>query len=236
MAACDINTGAEAWQVGPIPLAQGGNPAVSLSRNTIFWPEGDGAVWATDVTTGHVKWTAHGGFCVKGATAVASSMAVDETRGWVLGAADTGRIFVLNTDTGEVVKETYLGVPSWQPGDGQPDAGFYFPGYSAIALVPAQGILYISGTDYDRAWQGSLKRGREKLFCYDYASNPTTLTLLWEYQFLGPEVYPNTPEYIVKGHDPYQVAGYSLSSPALVDGHVYYGSWNGHVYCFGNPY
>ena len=237
MAACDITTGAKAWQVGPIPLAQGGNPAISLSRNTIFYPEGDGAVWAVDINTGHVKWTAYGGFCVKGATAVASSMAVDESRGWVLGAADTGRLFVLDMDTGKLIKETYLGVPTWQPGDGQPDSGFYFPGYSAMAIVPAQGVFYISGTDYDRAWQGS-KKGREKLFCYDYASNSTTLPLLWNYQFLGPEwnPAPANPEYIVKGHDPYQVAGYSLGSPALADGHVYYGSHNGHVYCFGDPY
>jgi len=242
MAACDIDSGAEAWHVGPTPLAQGGNPAISIPRNTIFWPEGDGAVWAIDITTGHVKWTAYGGFCVMGATAVASSMAVDEERGWVLGAADTGRLFVLDMDTGALVKEAYLGVPSWQPGNEQPASGFYFPGYSAMALVPAQGIFYISGTDYDRAWKGSNSRGREKLFCYDYASNSTTLTKLWEYQFLGPEWYPppgtanRNPELIVKGHDPYQVAGYSLSSPALADGHVYYTSWNGHVYCFGDPY
>ena len=147
-------------------------------------------------------------------------------------------MFVLDMDTGVLVKEAYLGMPSWQPGNEQPVSGFYFPGYSAMALVPAQGIFYISGTDYDRAWKGQTTRGREKLFCYDYASNSTTLTQLWEYQFLGPEWYSaeNNPEYIVKGHDPYQVAGYSLSSPALVDGHVYYGSWNGHVYCFGDPY
>jgi len=242
MAACDIDSGAEAWHVGPTPLAQGGNPAISIPRNTIFWPEGDGNVYATDITTGHVKWAFHGGFCVMGATAVASSMAVDEERGWVLGAADTGRLFVLDMDTGALVKEAYLGVPSWQPGNEQPASGFYFPGYSAMALVPAQGIFYISGTDYDRAWKGSNSRGREKLFCYDYASNSTTLTKLWEYQFLGPEWYPppgtanRNPELIVKGHDPYQVAGYSLSSPALADGHVYYTSWNGHVYCFGDPY
>jgi len=237
-AACDINTGAKQWKLGPIPLAQGGNPAVSLSRNTIFWPEGDGNVYATDITTGHVKWAFHGGFCVMGATAVASSMAVDEERGWVLGAADTGRLFVLDMDTGVLIKEAYLGMPSWQPGNEEPVSGFYFPGYSAIALVPEQGILYISGTDYARAWKGRSSRGREKLFCYDYASSGNTLPLLWQYQFLGPEWYPSpaNPEYIVTGHDPYQVAGYSLSSPALADGHVYYTSWNGHVYCFGDPY
>ena len=54
--------------------------------------------------------------------------------------------------------------------------------------------------------------------------------------FSGPEYPPPNNEYLVKGHDPYQVAGYSLSSPALADGHVYYGSWNGHVYCFGDSY
>ena len=235
MAACDVNTGAKQWHVGPIPLAQGGNPAISLPRNTIYYPEGDGAVWALDLTTGKVKWQYHGGFCVKGATGVASSMAIDEARGWVLGAADTGHLFVLDMDTGRMIRETYMGVPSWQPGDGEPASGFYFPGYSAIALVPSQGIFYISGTDYDRAWKGQNNKGREKLFCYDYVSGGGTLPQLWEYQFFGTGTPPNN-EYLVKGHDPYQVAGYSLSSPALADGHVYYGSWNGHVYCFGAPY
>lgn len=100
-----------------------------------------------------------------------------------------------------------------------------------IAIVPSQGILYISGIDYDRAWQGQ-RKGREKLFCYDYGSPGNTTTELWNYQFFS----DTGSEYIVKGHDPYQVAGYSLSSPALADGHVYYGSWNGHIYCFGDPY
>ena len=185
MAACDVNTGAQQWQVGPIPLAQGGNPAISIPRNTIFYPEGDGAVWAVDITTGQVKWNYHGGFCVKGATGVASSMAIDEARGWVLGASDTGHLFVLDMDTGHVVRETYMGVPLWQPGDGEPVSGFYFPGYSAIALVPSQGIFYIGGTDYARAWQGSSRKGREKLFCYDYVSGGSTITQVWEYQFLG---------------------------------------------------
>jgi outer membrane protein assembly factor BamB len=232
MAACDINTGAKQWHVGPIPLAQGGNPAISIPRNMIFWPEGDGGVWATDLTTGQVKWNYHGGFCVKGATGVASSMAIDEGRGWVLGASDTGHLFVLDMNTGKLIRETYLGVPGWQPSNGQPMSGFYFPGYSAIALVPSQGILYISGTDFDKAWQGQFVKGREKLFCFDYASSGQTLTQLWDYQFFGAD----GTEFIVKGHDPYQVAGYSLSSPALADGHVYYGANNGHVYCFGNDY
>jgi outer membrane protein assembly factor BamB len=235
MAACDVNTGAKTWHVGPIPLAQGGNPAISIPRNTIFWPEGDGAVWAVDITTGKVKWGYHGGFCVMGATGVASSMAIDEARGWVLGASDTGHLFVLNMDTGEMVKETYLGVPNWQPGDGQPASGFWMPGYSAMALAPSQGVFYISGTDYDRAWKGQFSKGREKLFCYDYVSNSTTIPRLWEYQFYGTGASPAN-EYLIKGHDPYQVAGYALGSPALVDGHVYYGSWNGHLYCFGDPY
>ena len=40
-------------------------------------------------------------------------------------------------------------------------------------------------------------------------------------------------EYIVKGHDPYQVSFYSLGTPALADGKVFYGSYNGRVYSFG---
>ena len=109
MAACDVNTGAQQWQVGPIPLAQGGNPAISIPHKTIFYPEGDGAVWAVDLDTGKVKWTYFGGFCVKGATGVASSMAIDEARGWVLGASDTGHLFVLDMDTGKKIRETYHG-------------------------------------------------------------------------------------------------------------------------------
>ena len=126
------------------------------------------------------------------------------------------------------------GSAGWQPGDGEPALGFYFPGYSAIALfLPRE--FHISGTDYDRAWQGQNKKGREKLFCYNYDSGGSTITQVWEYQFFGTGTPPNN-EYLVKGHDPYQVAGYSLSSLALADGHVYYGSWNGHVYCFGSLY
>ncbi len=231
MVACDVETGKEVWQVGPIPLAQGGSPAVSLSRNTIFWPEGDGAVWATDIDTGHVKWTAHGGFCVKGATGVAASLAVDEKRGLVIGTADTGRIFVLDMDTGETIRETYLGLPKWEKKDGQPDSGFWFTGASSVALVLKQGILYVAGTDYDRCWQGGMK-SREKLFCYDYASKGKTLKLLWDRQFYGKD----KDEFVVGGHNPYEVAFYSLSSPCLSDGHVYYGSYNGHVYCFGDTF
>jgi outer membrane protein assembly factor BamB len=232
MAACDVNTGEKLWHVGPVPSAQGGNPAVSLLHNTIFWPEGDGAVWATDLTTGHVKWGYHGGFCVMGATGVASSMAIDEQRGWVLGATDTGHLFVLDMDTGRLIRETYLGVSGWQPSAGWPDSGYWMPGASAMAIVPSQGILYIGATDADRAWQGGGWLGREKLFCYDYASAGDTLTMLWDYQFFG----ANGNEFIVKGHDPYQISFYTLGSPALADGHVYYGSYNGHLYCFGDTY
>ncbi len=240
MAAVDIETGVKTWHVGPIPLAQGGNPAISLSRNTIFYPEGDGAVWAVDLTqttpgpegpTGHVKWTYHGGFQPYGATGVASSLAVDETRGLVIGASDTGHVFVLDMDTGMPLRRTYLGVPDWEPADGQPDSGFYFPGASAPSIVPEQGLVYIAGTDFDSAWKGSSSKGKEKLFCLDYASPGATLTPVWEYQFKNDEGNEN----LVKGHDPYQVSFYSLGTPALADGKVFYGSYNGHVYCFGKP-
>ena len=43
-------------------------------------------------------------------------------------------------------------------------------------------------------------------------------------------------EFVVKGHDPYQVSFYTLGSVALADGHVFYGSYNGHVYCFGDAF
>ena len=232
MAACDINTGKKLWHVGPIPLAQGGNPAISLAHNTIFYPEGDGAVWAVDITTGQVKWTYHGGFCAMGATGIASSMAIDERRGWVLGASDTGHIFVLDMKTGRLIRETYMGVPNWKPKDGQPKSGYWFPGASAMAIVPAQGLLYIGGTDFERAWQGSGTKGREKLFCFNYATLCNTVKQVWEYQFLADD----NSEFVVKGHDPYQVSFYTLGSVALADGHVYYGSYNGHVYCFGDSF
>ncbi|MFC1591548.1 PQQ-binding-like beta-propeller repeat protein [Thermodesulfobacteriota bacterium] len=241
MAACDISTGEKAWHVGPVPMAQGGNPAVSVSRSAVFWPEGDGAVWATDFSTttpgpegptAHINWTFHGGFQPYGATGVASSVALDEKRGWVIGASDTGHLFVVDMDTGLPVRRTYLGVDDWKPADGQPDSGFYFPGASAPVIVPEQGLLYIAGTDFDSAWQGSANKGKEKLFCYDYTTAGNTLKLVWEYQFRDDE----GEEHIVKGHDPYQVAFYSLGTPALADGHVYYGSYNGRVYCFGKPY
>ena len=43
-------------------------------------------------------------------------------------------------------------------------------------------------------------------------------------------------EFIVGGHDPYVVAWYSVPSPALADGHVYYASTNGKIYCFGTDF
>ena len=81
-----------------------------------------------------------------------------------------------------------------------------------------------------------IQEGREKLFCYDYASGGSTIHPVMGISVFRDRNSPESIEYLVKGHDPYQVAGYSLSSPALADGHVYYGSWNGHVYCFGSPY
>ncbi len=232
MAACDVNTGEKLWHVGPIPLAQGGNPSISVPHNTIFYPEGDGAIWAVDLTTGQVKWTYHGGFSVKGATGCASSLAIDERRGWVLGASDTGHIFVLCMKTGRLIRETYMGLPNWKPKDGQPRDGYWFPGASAMAIVPAQGLLYISGTDFAQAWQESGTKGREKLFCFNYAAWANTIKQVWDYQFIADD----GSELIVKGHSPYQVSFYTLGSVALADGHVYYGSYNGHVYCFGNGF
>ena len=39
---------------------------------------------------------------------------------------------------------------------------------------------------------------------------------------------------LVRGHDPYVVAWYSMGSPALADGNVYFASHNGTIYCFGS--
>ncbi len=235
-ATVDANNGAEIWHVGTIPLAQGGSQ--SISGDTIFTPGGDGALWALDVNTGQVKWTYHAGFSVMGHTALSSSTAVDETQGWVLGVADTGHMFVLNKNTGRVVKEAFLGVPGWNVFDPHPDSGYWFPGPGSMAIVPEQGLLYIAATDYDRAWQGMFNKGREKLFCYDYGSDPNKLILKWEYQFCNDDDLCAAPsnEYLVRGHDPYVVAWYSLGTPALADGHVYYASDNGKVYCFGSAY
>jgi len=233
-AALDADTGTEVWHVGTIPLAQGGSQAIS--GDIIYTPGGDGALWALNVNTGQVHWGYHAGFNVRGHTALCSAPAVDETNGWVIGIADTGHMFVLDKDTGRVVKEAFLGVPSWQEGDAHPDAGYWLPGPSGIAISPADGLLYVAGTDYDRAWIETNTYGQEKLFCYDYA-NSSTLTPLWEYQFCTDgNCLIEENKYIVRGHDPYVVAWYSVPSPALADGHVYYSSTNGKIYCFGDDY
>jgi outer membrane protein assembly factor BamB len=231
-ATLNADTGEEVWHVGTIPLAQGGTQAIL--GNTIYTPGGDGALWALDVDTGQVQWTHWAGFNVRGHTALCSAPAVDETNGWVIGIADTGRMFVLDKDTGRVVKEAFLGLDSWNVFDPHPDSGYWLPGPSGVAISPADGLLYVAGTDYDRAWLGTGTYGREKLFCYDYVTDPNTLILKWEYQFCTEDncaIEDN--EYIVRGHGPYVVAWYSVPSPALVDGHVYYSSTNGKIYCFG---
>jgi outer membrane protein assembly factor BamB len=231
----DADTGAELWHVGTIPLAQGGTQAVS--GDTLFAPGGDGALWALDVETGQVKWTHWAGFNVKGHTALCSAPAVDESRGYVIGIADTGRMFVLNKDTGRVVKEAFLGVPSWNVGDPYPVSGYWLPGPSGVAISPADGLLYVAATDFDRAWINSSTYGREKLFCYDYVTDPGMLTPVWEYQFCkNDDCSTQANEFIIRGHDPYVVAWYSVPSPALADGHVYYASTNSKIYCFGDPY
>jgi DNA-binding beta-propeller fold protein YncE len=148
-------------------------------------------------------------------------------------------MFVLNKGTGRVVKEAFLGLPSWNVAtpDPHPESGYWLPGPSGVAISPDDGLLYVAGTDYDRAWVGTGTYGREKLFCYDYLTDPNTLILKWEYQFCTEDncaIEDN--EYIVRGHGPYVVAWYSVPSPALVDGHVYYSSTNGKIYCFGDPY
>jgi outer membrane protein assembly factor BamB len=235
-ATLNADTGAEVWHHGTIPLAQGGTQAIS--GNTIYTPGGDGALWALNVDTGQVQWGYHAGFNVRGHTALCSAPAVDETNGWVIGIADTGHMFVLNKDTGRVVKEAFLGLPSWNVFDPHPDEGYWLPGPSGIAIAPDDGLLYVAGTDYDRAWLGSMfDMGREKLFCYDYVTDPNTLTLVWEYQFCtDDDCSSEENELIVRGHAPYVVAWYSVPSPALADGHVYYASTNAKIYCFGDPY
>ena len=156
--------------------------------------------------------------------------------GWVIGIADTGRMFVLNKDTGTGGE----GGISWDcPAgtcfDPHPESGYWLPGPSGIAVSPDDGLLYVAGTDYDRAWIGSqYDRGREKLFCYDYVTDPNTLIPKWEYQFCtNDDCSTEANEFIVGGHGPYVVAWYSVPSPALADGHVYYASTNGKIYCFG---
>jgi len=234
-AALDAGTGSEVWFKGTIPVAQGGSN--SISGTTIFSPASDGVLWALDINTGAVKWTYHGGFLPKGDTGLTSSTAVDDINGWVLGASDTGHIFVVDKDTGQLVRDAYLGYPSWNPGDPEPSTGFWFAGSSSMAIVPSQTLLYIAGTDYDRAWQGMFNKGKEKLFCYDYGSG-SELTLLWEYQFCSDnDVCGNlNSQHIVRGWDEQNIAFYALPSPALADGHVYYNSYNGKVYCFGDAY
>ncbi len=235
-ATVDAATGEELWHVGTIPLAQGGTQAIS--GNTIYCPGGDGALWALDVNIGQVKWGYHAGFNVRGHTALCAAPAVDEGRGWVIGVADTGHMFVLNKNTGRVVKEAFLGVDSWKVFDPHPDSGYWLPGSSGIAIAPRDGLLYVAGTDYDHAWLGSrFNRSKEKLFCYDYVSNPNTLVKVWEYQFCTNDNCSSPGnQLIIDGHGPYVVAWYSLPSPALADGHVYFTSTNGKMYCFGSPF
>ena len=196
-ATLDADTGAEVWHHGTIPLAQGGTQAIS--GNTIFSPGGDGALWALDVDTGQVQWGYHAGFNVRGHTALCSAPAVDESNGWVIGIADTGHMFVLNKDTGRVVKEAFLGLPSWNVFDPHPESGYWLPGPSGIADSPDDGLHYVAGTDYVRAWIETNTYGREKLFCYDYVTDPNKLILIWEYQFCADDncaIEDN--EYIVR--------------------------------------
>ena len=234
-ATVDADTGAELWRHGTIPLAQGGTQAIS--GNTIYSPGGDGALWALNINTGQVQWGYHAGFNVRGHTALCSAPAVDESRGYVIGIADTGRMFVLNKDTGRIIKEAFLGLPGWNLFDPHPVSGYWLPGPSGIAISPADGLLYVAATDYDRAWINSNTYGREKLFCYDYVSDPDKLIPVWEYQFCkNDDCSVQANEFIVRGHDPFVVAWYSVPSPALADGHIYYSSTNGKIYCFGDPY
>jgi outer membrane protein assembly factor BamB len=235
-ATVDAATGEELWHVGTIPLAQGGTQAIS--GDTIYCPGGDGALWALNVNTGQVQWTYWAGFNVRGHTALCAAPVVDESRGWVIGIADTGHMFVLDKDTGRVVKEAFLGLPSWNVFDPHPDSGYWLPGSSGIAIAPEDGLLYIAGTDYDHAWLGGrTNRSKEKLFCYDYVTNPGTLVPVWEYQFCTNDDCSNPAnQLIIDGHGPYVVAWYSLPSPALADGHVYFSSTNGKLYCFGSAF
>jgi outer membrane protein assembly factor BamB len=190
-----------------------------------------------DANTGQVQWTYHGGFNPKGYTGHTSSTAVDETHGWVLGTTDTGHIFVLDKDTGRLIRDAYLGVPEWNPGDPQPSSGFWFAGTSSMTIVPSQTLLYIAGTDFDQAWKGMFNKGKEKLFCYNYGLG-SEIELVWEYQFCtdDDECADLDSQHIVRGWDEQSISFYTLPSPALADGHVYYNSFNGKVYCFGSDY
>ncbi len=229
------SNGEHNWTFGPTPVAQGGS--ASISDNTIFFPGSDGVLRALNKNTGMLKWSYHGGFCSKGMSGLTSATAVDETHGWVLEASDTGHIFVLEKDTGKLIRDAYLGLPGWNPGDERPSSGFWFAGSGAMAIVPSQTLLYIAATDYDQAWQGMSTQGKEKLFCYNYGSGPE-LTLVWEYQFCSDndECADLDAQHIVRGWDEQTTSFYNVPSPALADGHVYYNSFNGKVYCFGSSY
>jgi outer membrane protein assembly factor BamB len=231
-AAVDADTGETIWYKR-IPVAQGGSQ--SISGDTIFSPGSDGVIWAQDVNTGQVKWTYHGGFNPKGYTGHTSSTALDEKHGWVLGTTETGHLFVLDKNTGRLVRNAYLGVPEWNHGDPQPSSGYWFAGTSSMAIVPSQTLLYIAGTDFDRTWQGQFHQSKEKLFCYDYGGPGDKLKLVWEYQFCSDndECGDLDSQHIVRGWDEQTISFYTLPSPALADGHVYYSSYNGKVYCFG---
>ncbi|MCK5010137.1 MAG: PQQ-like beta-propeller repeat protein, partial [Deltaproteobacteria bacterium] len=133
------SNGEHNWTFGPTPVAQGGTQ--SISGDTIFFPNSDGVLWALNKNTGALRWTFHGGFLPKGESGLTSSAAIDEEHGWVLGASDTGRIFVLDKKTGRLVREAYLGVPDWNPGDDIPSEGFWFPGSGSMAIVPKQTLL-----------------------------------------------------------------------------------------------
>jgi hypothetical protein len=194
-------------------------------------------IWAFDKNTGALKWTFHGGFSPKGHSGLTSALAIDEDNGWVLGASDTGRIFVVDKKTGQLIREAYLGVPDWNPGDNLPSSGFWFAGTGSMAIVPSQKLLYIAGTDYDRAWQGQFHYGKEKLFCYDYGSG-RELTLLWDYQFCSDDDMCSDldSQHILRGWEEQSTSFYNVPSPALADGHLYYNSYNGKVYCFGTEF
>jgi len=229
------STGDHNWTYGPTPVAQGGSQ--SISGDTIFYPGSDGVIWAMDKNKGALKWTFHGGFSPKGHSGLTSSLAIDETNGFVLGASDTGRIFVLDKTTGQLVREAYLGTPDWNPGDNRPSSGFWFAGTGSMAIVPSQTLLYIAGTDFDRAWQGQFNNGKEKLFCYNYGSG-TELKLEWEYQFCSDDdaCADLDSQHILRGWEEQSTSFYNVPSPALADGHVYYNSYNGKVYCFGSSF
>jgi hypothetical protein len=128
-------------------------------------------------------------------------------------------------------------VPDWNPGKDIPSEGFWFPGSGSMAIVPSQTLLYIAGTDYDHAWQGQFNESKEKLFCYNYGGPGDELTLVWEYQFCtDDDCSSEENELIVRGWDEQTTSFYNVPSPALADGHVYYNSYNGKLYCFGSPF